>query len=298
MAFDKAALLADLEQTGVDMTQATAGGGDYVPPAEGITQLRFFAYIEYGKHTKTIKGKPPKTSERVRLGFELHGPNHPPQESGMPHVIWIDESKSLNEKANFFKLFSRMNHAGKVKHIVGLLGEAYLGTVTHRKYKRADGSEGVAAELRKKGEPYDIRPTSFQNPGTGQVENIAVPAAKNEERLFLWDRPTVEQWASIFIDGEYEARKNAAGEVTKPASSKNVDQARVKSANNFKGSPIELLLLANGQSLDIPNAELGGADDSDDDHDVTADVGSKAPVQPASVPTGQAAADALSGIVG
>jgi hypothetical protein len=189
-----------------------------------------------------------------------------------------------------------MNHAGKAKHIVALLGEAYLGTITHRKFKRADGSEGTVAELRKKGEPYDIRPTSYQNPGTGQVENIAVAPMKNEERLFIWDRPSVDQWASIFIEGEFEARKNDAGEIIKPAASKNVDQARVKSANNFNGSPIQLLLLSNGQSLDIPNAEIPETPGDEDDAQ-GASGADKAPAQPKVVPTGAAAADALSGIV-
>jgi hypothetical protein len=247
-------LLADLEKTGEDMTKAVAGGGDYTPPAAGVCRLRFFSYVELGKHEKTIKGQK-KVQERVRLGFEISGPNHPPREDGTPMTIFIEETKSLNEKANFFKLFTRMNHAGKAKHIVGLLGEGYLATIYHRSYKDSQGTDRVAAELRAKGEPYDIRPTSFQNPATGQTDVVAVDPLKSPEQCLLWDRPDLEQWASIFVEGEYPERKDDSGKVTKPASSKNVIQARIMKALNFKGSAVETLLKTNGKSLDIPDVE-------------------------------------------
>lgn len=284
MALDFKALAADLEKTGEDMTVAKTGGGDYVPPAVGPVRLRFFSYIELGKHEKVIQGKK-KISEKVLLGFELSGPNHPPKEDGTPLTIYIEESKSLNEKANFFKLFSKMNHEGKSKHIVALLGNAYRGVIHHRKFKRADGSEGVVAELRAKGEPYDIKPTFYMDEESGTMKNVQVEALRSAERVFLWDRPDLDQWGSIFIEGEYEERKDEAGKVTKPAKSKNVYQARIMSALNFKGSPIETLLKQNGKTLDIPDVDVPDDVGGDDDQ----------PETKAAAPVNQT--DALNGVV-
>jgi len=291
MGFDTSRILAELEQSGIDMNVAQkGGGGDYMPPAAGPVQLRFFSYVELGKHETNFQGVK-KTPDMVKIGFELSGPNHPPKEDGTPLTIFIDLNKSLNDKAQFFKLFAKMNHAGKAKHILALLGTAYLGTIHHRAYKRKDGSDGVAVELKAKGESYDIRPTSFIHPATGAVENIAVAPLRSAERVFLWDRPDMEQWATLFIEGEYPARTNDAGEVIKPASSKNVIQAQIMRAKNFAGSPMEVLLKANGKSLDIPDAEIPEVESEDNTPEP-----SKAPVQ-AAVPTGQAAADALAGVM-
>lgn len=293
MAIDKSALLADLEKTGVDMTKAQEGGGEYAPPAAGPVWLRLFAYIEVGKHNKKVKGVD-KVTERVLLGFELSGPNHPPKEDGTPQVMWIDENKSLNPKANFFKLFSRLNHAGKAKHPLGLIGEAYLGKITHNVVPGKDGGKPrTFANLRSDG-PYDIGPASFMNPMDGAVTVLPVPALRKPEQVFLWDRPDLEQWASIFIEGEYPAREAEDGKPARAAQSKNVTQARIMKALNFKGSPTELMLLANGKPLDIPNAELPEDSDSDDGE---VDAPAEQAKAPAQVPTGQAAADALSGIV-
>ena len=294
MTLDINALVADLAKTGEDMPVAKAGGGDYKPPAAGPVRLRLFGYIELGKHEKTIKGQK-KVNERVLVGFELSGPNHPPKEDGNPHVIWVEETKSLNEKAHFFKMFSKLNHAGKAKHIIALLGEAYRGTVYHRTFKRADGSDGVVAELKARGETYDIKPTSYMDEESGEVKNIKVEELKSPKKVFLWDRPDMGQWASIFIDGQYEERKNDAGEVVKPAKSKNVYQARIMSALNFKGSPIETLLKTNGQSLDIPDAEVADVPDADDGDEPK--QAAAAPAKAAVTPTGAEATDALNGVV-
>ena len=95
-----AAAIAAAKEKGPDMTKAVEGGGEYTPPAAGVTQLRFVAYIEVGKHERTIKGQK-KVENRVFLGFELSGPKHPPREDGTPHVIFVERSLSLNVKAHF-----------------------------------------------------------------------------------------------------------------------------------------------------------------------------------------------------
>lgn len=295
-----AAAIAAAKEKGPDMTKAVEGGGDYVPPKAGVCHLRFVGYIEVGKHEKKFKGVP-KTTNRVILVFEVSGPNHPPKEDGSPHLIVVDENLSLNVKAAFQKLFTRMNYAGKATHMSELLGNGYLGTIYHREWKGADEKKNIAAELRAKGEPYDVRPPRWDNPATGETNlPIQIAEAKTPLRMFLWDFANIgdtplDQWNSLFIEGEYAAKTDAAGKVTRPAKSKNVYQAKIKLAKNFNGSVIHSLLTANGVTIDIPDAEQGDEPPDLDDGDEGA-AQTAAPVQP-STPTGAAATDVLNGIV-
>lgn len=287
---------------GVDMTQAkTGGGGDYTPPAEGPTRLRLVSYIEIGKQKDDFQGKP-RNRDKAVLVFELSGPKHPPTvgEDGTkyPQRIEIEETLSLNEKANFFKLFTRMNYAGKAKHMAELLGEAFKGTVVHRKYKKKDGSEGVAAELRNKQTGYTIEPPRYEvvdeNGPTGEFKVLPVDPPISPIKGFLWNYADKSDWDSIFIDGQYDERKNDKGEVIAPARSKNKYQNKIKLAVNFAGSPIHGILAAGGNAIDIPDAESVSDPDAAPEDTVEPAAQQQAPV---STPTGAAADDALNGIV-
>lgn len=284
-----AALAAQAVAKGVDMTKAQQGGGDYTPPPEGPCNLRFISYIEIGKQARKVKGVE-QIKPRCLLTFEVSGAKYPVSESGEPIRITIEETLSLNEKANFFKLFTRMNYDGKAQHITQLLGGAYRGRIVHDKWQGQDGKEKITAVLRNDA-GYTITPPRVEvekmdedgNP-TGEVEvrNVTVAPAISPLKAFLWDFCDMDQWNSLFIDGEYPARTNDKGEVTHPAKSKNVLQARIKQAKNFVGSPIHTLLASNGKSLDIPDAE----DPAD-----AAPTPTAAPTQPVD------ANDALAGVV-
>jgi hypothetical protein len=297
MAFDKSALLSALEQDGVDQSKVSQGGGEYTPPAAGPVRLRFFSYVELGRQEKTYKGVK-KTVNLVRIGFELSGPKHPPKEDGTPHTMFIEETLSDNEKAHFVKLFGKMNKAKGAKHMLALLGNAYMGTITHSEVPGRDGGKArTFANLRDKGETYQITLPEFVDPETGDLKKITVAPLVNQEQVFIWSRPDLEQWASIFIEGEYPARTNDAGEIVKKASSKNVIQARIMKAQNFKGSPIETLLKTNGKGLDIPDAETEPEDTGLDDTDETTKIpGQTDPVKAA--PTGADADAALAAALG
>lgn len=299
-----AALAAQAVAKGVDMTQATQGGGDYTPPPEGWANLRFISYIECGKHEKVTKGVK-KTTERVMLTFELSGKLYPVNENGEPARITIEENLSLNDKANFYKLFTRMNYAGKAKHMAELLGEAFRGRVCHDKWAGKDGKERITAQLRDKETGYTIVPPRVEVPKmddegapTGEVEvrNVTVAPAISPLKCFLWNFADMEQWAGLFIEGEYPERKNDKGEVTAPAKSKNVLQNKIKLAKNFTGSVMHTLLVAKGGPIDIPDAEDGNDPDAPESFDDVPD----APTGPVTqaTPSGVAADDALAGIVG
>lgn len=89
---------------------------------------------------------------------------------------------------------------------------------------------------------FDIRPPFVEDAESGESKRVNVAPAITPLKLFLWDMPSKDMWASIFIDGQYEERKNDKGEVIAPAKSKNKWQERIKAALNFKGSPIANLL--------------------------------------------------------
>lgn len=279
-AIDYKALGAKAAAEGKDMTKAqTGGGGDYTPPAAGPCGLRLVAYIELGKHVERFAGKPDTVKPKVAMVFELSGPNHPPHvsEDGTvtPIRVTVEENYSLNDKANFFKLFTKMNYAGTATHMIQLLGEAYLGTVVHRKYKKksdpADPAQwtGVAVELKAKDTGYTIRPPRRakidEATGMELAEFIPINVAPAITPLkgFLWDYADMAQWACIFIDGQWPERKDAAGVVTSPARSKNVWQDQIKRAVNFQGSPIYSVLAAAGADLDIPDSVRPGDEEPD-----------------------------------
>lgn len=239
--------------TGPNMTEAqNGGGGDYTPPAAGVALCRFVGYVELGKHTREIPGKPPKEENQVRLVFELHGPRHEPKKLDdgtlLPHRLSIDTNLSLNEKANFFKLFQRMNYEGKATHMSQLLGQPFLCTVVHEKSK-SDPTK-VFARL-KDDSGYTIRPPRQEDALTGETKVIPVPPAISPLRLFIWNATPEfigKMWGSLFIDGEYE-----------PGRTKNVLQDQIKKANNFVNSPIFQHLQTSGVQMELGAAGNGAS---------------------------------------
>lgn len=295
-----------------DQTKATTGGGgDYTPPAAGDCKLRFIAYVEIGKQEHNYQGVK-SYKDKVLLVFELSGPRHPPKvmDDGtiIPQRISIEENRSLNTKAHFYKLFTRMNYAGKATHMAELLGEAFKGRVVHRKYAKrgedkADPTKhtGIDAELFDKAtSSYTIEPPRFEKRdeegmGTGEWETMKIDPPISTPKAFFWDyQPDLSQWESLYIEGEYPERKNEKGEVIAPPKSKNVLQNKIRLANNFAASPIYILLASHGKGLDIPDAESG----RDEGETQTPDAEDTKPVNaPAVVPEGAAAVDALNDIV-
>ena len=290
MTIDFKALGALAASTGADQTKAVTGGGaDFQPPQAGPGLARFVGYIEVGKQKGTFQGKP-TIKDKVVLIFELVGKRHPPNETKegvkLPVLIQVEESYSLNEKANFFKLFQRMNYKQDSVHMAQLLGSGYKVEVIHETWKDKTGKDRVSATLKNAG-AYTITPPRKEDEDseTGWVD-VAVPAALSEVRCFLWQHADLTQWSGLFIEGEYPERMDDKGVVTAPARSKNAYQNKIKAAVNFQGSPIHTMLLANGQSIDLP--EVGEEEGND--------TPSVLPTS-ASAPAASPSDDALGGIV-
>lgn len=257
-----------------DMTKAKVFEGRE-PLAAGPCRLRLVSYIELGKHEKTFKGTK-SVKDMVSFTFEVSGPKHPPREvdgEKFPNLITITETRSLSNKARFFKLVQQLNWKGTETHAAGLVGEAFKGEIIHRKYAKQGEDKakpetwtGVAEELYNKATgTFTIQPPRVEDAETGEWKMLTVADPIAPYRLFLWEDADMDQWASIFIDGEYPAQEASDGKPAKPAKSKNVLQAKIKSAKNFKDSPIYTLLLNNGQDLDVPDVDEADVPEEDDE---------------------------------
>lgn len=248
-----------------------SGGGDYTPPAAGLVRLRFVAYVEVGKHFKKgnpAKRIPDKNVDIAWLVFECSGPKHEPKvlDDGtkIPQRITVKLTKSLSEKAHYFKLFKKMNLDGQATHFAQLLGQAYLGTIRHDVWKDREGKDRTTAYLDDADRNYTVRAPRIEqvDPETGDSKIIPVNVAPaiTEPKLFVWDADDTligELWESIFIaktgDGDYDP---------------NVFQREIKKAVNFEGSPVYRYLQAKGEVADTPPAKTAadlGLDDIDND---------------------------------
>lgn len=258
MTMNFQALAARLAEDGVDQTKIIAAG-DSAPPAAGPCRLRFVSYIECGIHTTTYQGQK-KTKPRVQLVFELSGPKHPPLEfEGVkrPHRITITEAISQSEKGNFVKLFKLMNTDKKATHFVQLLGSAYRGTVVHN-----EKGGKVYAHLRND-QGYTIQPVTYEDPETGEVKTVKVDPPMSPIRALVWDYADLEQWDSLFIDGDYNPYQN-----------------KVRSAENFAGSPVQAALLAAGRNAEA--TPLSAAESEDGGEPAAPETAAPAPVAPPS----------------
>ena len=263
--FDVKAAVAQAVAEGPNMNEATSGGDfERELPVEGLTRLRLVSYIELGKHEKTNKGET-KVKDLVYLAFELSGPKHPAKEidgKKYPHIISFTETLSLSEKANFYKLFKRLNHTGQFTHFAELLGESsLLGQVVHNSSGEGDQKK-TYANLRDAG-GSTIRPPYQEDPNTGESILVTADPAITPLKCFLWNFPSKEMWDSLFIDGRWDDKKDDKGAVIKEGASKNYFQNLIRSAKNFQGSPLQELLFAGDALADLPSSEAPPRSDED-----------------------------------
>lgn len=297
MSYDYSALIAQAAEQGPDVNEATAGGGNFDPPAAGLARLRLIEYIEIGEHMTGKKGEE-KRKPMARLLFELSGPKHPAREVGegdnkklIPHTIKVDLVVSTNEKANYYKLFKRMNWQGTHKIFPQMLGEEFLGTVVI--VTKGEGTDKrVYANLRDEG-GFTIRPPFVEDPDTGESRRVTADPVLSPIRCFMWDFCDKPMWDALFIDGSWDAKTDKDGNVIEEGRSKNWIQNLIKSALNFDGSPIcNLLCGGDALNMDLPDATT--PERSDAAKEASADLkAGAAPKEPANDPD-----DPLAGVGG
>ena len=254
-----------------DANVAKAGGGSYTPPPKGLARLRLVGYIELGQHVKKITGKPDKKEEQAWLIFELSGKGYEPKEledgTKIPMRLTVKLNKSLNEKATYYKLFKRMNYEQKATNFIQLLGQPFLGNVSHFEVpaKEAGGQPTITANFRDDAGNLTIRPPRIEamdeETGDVVVKPIPVAPAVSEQRCLVWNAKPEhlgKMWASLYIP-EAEASEGDEG---KEQRSRNVYQNTIKAAINFEGSPIHQYLQSAGVDLGIPEPDKGQASDA------------------------------------
>ncbi|WYW04030.1 hypothetical protein SKa3_00019 [Pseudomonas phage vB_PpuP-SKa-3] len=234
------------------------GGGDMEPAKPGLTILTLVSYIEIGKQLHEIPNKPSWESDDVLLVFEMNGgANKAKEVEGKlyPKRVEVQEKLSQNEKANYLKIFNQLNYDGQATHGSQLVGKHFLANVfvNDKGYPSLKGPNGYnfQAPIVIKGDPLD--------PEQQTKHPVPAPARSDStNRVFLWDYACQEMWDSIFIDGEYEARKDEKTGKEYPAKSKNKFQILIKKALNFQGSPIQKIL--GEEALSLSDSPIGGDD--------------------------------------
>lgn len=226
MSQDKlAAMLAladeEVQATGVDMNEATKGGGGARLLPEGYAFGRLVEYIEFGMQPQEYQGQAKDPALEFSLGFALWGEGYQ-NDDGSPYIVrTFSMAMSQNEKSRSFKLFRSLNWKGSKKHFAQLLSEPFLVKIKHVAKSKTDAT--VVSRIDLDGFLPPLDPVSKQP--------YPIPEAPAElYRLFLWNRPTKEAWDALFIEGEYEGK------------SKNRIQEIILGALDFQGSPLQLLL--------------------------------------------------------
>lgn len=269
--FNIADEVAEEAATGVDMSKGQEGGG-YTPPVNKVANLRLVGYYELGEHEEDVynqagqKTGAKRNRNKVTLVFELSGPNHPPRvgEDGtkFPQLVEVKETKSLNVKANFYKLFLKMNaaHGNQYKTMAQMLGKEFRGQIYHTA-KTMNGKEVLFPGLkgtnatRPLGEGYGIRKAEREDEDGNSVP-VKVDAAITPIKGFLWDRASKPMWDSLYIPGEFEAKYDDKDptKLIRPAKSKNKWQDLIAQAVNF--SSIQEKIGVDVAALALPDAEV------------------------------------------
>lgn len=231
------ALANEAAEYGVDMNEAVAGGsGSRLLPV-GNAFAVLIGVIELGKHPQEYQGKAKEPSDEVQLVFALQGQGLSGEkyqnEDGTPYILrCYPFAISRNEKARAYLTFKKMNWKQQAKSFAQLLGQAFFLPIKHVPKSKTDQTPVSRPDLTGILPPLD--PMTGAAYGTPQIDPKLF-------QLFLWERPTVECWNSLYVEGAFD-----------DGESKNVAQGTIVAALNFQGSPIQQLLLANG--LPIPNA--------------------------------------------
>lgn len=231
---------AAAEESGIDMNESVKGGGGGRLLPEGYAFAQLVEYVELGNHPQEFNGKAKDPALEVQLGFALTGAAADPadptktipynNEDGSPYIIrpW-PFAISRNEKARAFLLFKALNWKRTAKSFAQLLGQKWLVKVVHVDKSKTDKTKVSRLDM-----------ASFLPPlnPVGNVPYQIQDADPALYRLFLWERPTIEGWNALKIEGTFEVEENGQ----KVQKSKNRVQETILSALNFQGSALQSLL--------------------------------------------------------
>ena len=230
-----------------DQSVADKGFTRTVTP-EGVTTARLLSYIETGaQKQRDYQGQPKPDAPMVRLTFELNGPKYMRNiaKEGEPEklipTLHTEEIKlSTNDKAKYYKLFLKLRGDNeKITHMAELVGSGCIIEIKHNVDKKDKTKK--YANIYTQVDGWMVKPPFETSAATGVRTEVNIPAVSGTESILLQDFPSIEQWTSIFIDGTFK-RKVGDDEIEL---SKNFVQFKCLGASDFKGSPLETMLLEN-----------------------------------------------------
>lgn len=242
-----------------DQTIIQAGGGrDLLPTGRAL--VRPYMYIEVGNHIENFNGKPKPAAPHFHLGFKVVGGVGKNEDGKVEKFVTSEEflptlrlpfktQLAFTEKAKAPKWLAALNKVGEKKtHMALKVMDSELYYLDISVVTKDDG---------KKFNQFDfalLQPAVKFDEETMEEVVVTAPKLKPEDMMiFLWDFATKEQWDSIHIEGTYEAQKDAAGNITKPAKSKNRYQEECLQAVNFEGSALQTLLGGLDGGFEMPD---------------------------------------------
>lgn len=241
-------LIENTADTGVDMTEESAGGGGRKLLPKGACLGRIVEYIEYGSQEQFHEGvKKDRPADEISLGYCLYDEGYA-NEDGTPYLDHgMSFSVTRTAKSNAFKAFKVLNWQGTATRWLQLVGKPFLFEYDNR----------ISAKTKK---PYHLNNLQLARPPLDPRTKKPYecdPVDPTHLRVFLWDAPQLAHWDSLEIKGN------------------NFIQEKILGALNFAGSPLESLLLENNREIKIPvkkddataakAAESGGAAPEFDD---------------------------------
>jgi hypothetical protein len=237
----------------VDLSTPSAGGGGNIA-AEGRCNLRLVGYVQLGTHTTDSPKFGKKTSPRATLLFEVSGPNHPPvpspsggTEARVMSLKFVHQPhKPPHEKSTDFAIFSSMNYNGGKTGYHQMLGEAFCGTVVHKKLD--DGTTIAFLDRKVVAPTYE---EVIDGEPTGKLLTRTVLPLSTPLRFFMTDRPCKRTWDSLYIAGELQASEAKDGRPARPARTKNYLQELIMASDDFVGSPTQRMLTGMGDALRV-----------------------------------------------
>jgi hypothetical protein len=205
-----------------DMSIASVGGQGGKLYPEGYAFGRLVAYVEIGDVVQEFQGEVKSPAPHMFLGFAIWGAGYQNEDGSPGYITTYDMSLSNNGKAKAFKLFKKLNWKGEAKNFAQLLSDGFLVKIVHHTSKAPGSKPKSIIDIEGFLPPIDV---------VSQAPYTIADAPDSLYKLFLWDNPTPETWATLFIDGKRE-----------DGTSKNWLQDKVMAATNFVGSPLDIML--------------------------------------------------------
>lgn len=234
---------AEALETGVlvDMTEQPTSGTSRLLPV-GSAFVRFTGYVELGKHATTYKGETKAPSMQYVLQGHIVGgagdgadgePEEYVQDGKFITMTTQPSTLAMGDLAGATKIFKALKGNKPYTSFTQCLGGLYIIPVQQRIAKAS-------------GKPYAVLEWAKATPAIDPVSRKPYnypDVAPDQYKLLLQRQPTIEQWNSIHIEGEWQAKDG------KPAESKNKWQIMCQEATDFAGSALEQVLMNGSVAL-------------------------------------------------